>query len=217
MVKESVIEEIQNARFDVDSVDPDPYQQFRNWYDDALRAEVLQPDAMHLATLGPLGEPTGRYVLYKDPKRYGLSVEGYLFFTDYRSPKSKGIGRSPHVAVTFYWKELGRQVRIKGTAEKVSQQISDQYFETRAEGSKLGAWSSYQSEVIASRSALEDRVELNRKKFAGKPVPRPEHWGGFLVRPIEMEFWQHRDDRLHDRVWYEPRKDGGWVRRRLSP
>ncbi len=214
---QSVIEKIQNETLEVSSVDPDPLKQFQEWYGDALRAEVFQPDAMHLCTVSRDGVPSGRYVLYKDPERYGLPSEGFLFFTDFRSPKSKDIMESSQVALTFYWKELHRQMRIEGTAETVSKEISDRYFETRPEASKLSAWASSQSEVIESRAVLEERVERFRKRFEGRTIPRPEYWGGFFVRPREIEFWKHREDRLHDRVWYRLEKDGSWTRCRLSP
>ena len=217
MVDQRVVEEIQNAVLDAETVAPDPLEQFRIWYADALRADIFQPEAVHLSTAGRSGSPTGRYVLYKDPEKYGLAAEGFLFFTDFASPKSRDIEKFPGVALTFYWKELLRQIRIQGTAEKVSEEISDKYFASRPDPSKLSAWSSYQSEVIAGRAVLEERVAKHRRRFEGGNIPRPPHWGGYVVRPREMEFWRHREDRLHDRIRYALQKDGSWTIQRLSP
>ena len=217
MVKQRVVEEIQNEILDERSLEPDPLAQFRKWYRDALRAEIFQPEAMHLSTAGPSGAPAGRYVLYKDPERHGLAVEGFLFFTNFKSPKSREIEKFPEVALTFYWKELRRQVRIRGAAERVSAEVSDEYFATRPDPSKLGAWASSQSEVIGSRAVLEGKMESYRREFEGGEIPRPKDWGGFVVRPGEMEFWQHREDRLHDRFRYALREDRGWRVERLSP
>ena len=217
MVDQRVVEEIQNQILDAETVDSDPLAQFRIWYADALRAGIFQPEAVHLSTAGRSGSPAGRYILYKDPERYGLGAEGFLFFTDFTSSKARDIEKFRGVALTFYWKELLRQIRIQGTAEKVPEEISDKYFASRPDPSKLSAWASSQSEVIAGRAALEERVEEMRKRFAGGPIPRPPNWGGFLVRPREMEFWRHRDDRLHDRIRYALQSDGSWTIQRLSP
>ena len=217
MVNQGVVEEIHNTVLDVGTVDLDPLKQFRRWYKDALRTEIFQPEAMHLSTAGRHGIPTGRFVLYKEPEKHGLPEGGLLFFTNFQSPKSRDIEEFPRVALTFFWKELRRQIRIQGTAQKVPDEVSDKYFETRPEGSKLGAWASSQSEVIEGRGAMEERVAHFRKKFEGGTIPRPKHWGGFIVRPRGVEFWQHRDDRLHDRIWYELQKDGSWTIQRLSP
>ncbi|MEE9275458.1 MAG: pyridoxamine 5'-phosphate oxidase [bacterium] len=217
MVNQSVIEAVEKKTLDESSVDPDPLKQFREWYGDAVRAGIFQPEVMHLSTSTPLGTPTGRFVLYKDPEKYGLAVEGFLFFTNFMSAKSRDIEKSPLVALTFYWKELLRQVRIVGIAEKSPEEVSDKYFESRPDPAKLGAWASAQSEVIESRAVLEERAAQYRERFEGGPIPRPAHWGGFTVRPAEMEFWQHREDRLHDRIRYNAQEDGGWTIQRLSP
>ena len=217
MVNQGVVEEIHNSILDAGTVERDPHKQFGRWYKDALRAEIFQPEAMHLSTAGRHGIPAGRFVLYKEPEKHGLPEGGFLFFSNFQSPKSRDIEEFPRVALTFFWKELRRQIRIQGTAQKVPEEVSDQYFESRQEGSKLGAWASAQSEVIEGRGALEERVEHFREKFAGSAIPRPKHWGGFIVLPGEVEFWQHRDDRLHDRIRYELQKDGSWTIQRLSP
>lgn len=214
---QKIVDELRNEELDVNTVDPDPLKQFQKWYKDALRAEVPQPDAMHLSTAARDGIPSGRFVIYKDPEEFGLGVEGFPFFTNYDSPKSEEIMQNPRVALTFYWAELSRQVRIEGSAKKLSEEASDKYFETRPHASKLSAWASPQSQGIEDRSELIERVEDYREKFEGQTVPRPEHWGGFWVTPHEIEFWQHRDDRLHDRVRYELQEDGNWKIRRLAP
>jgi len=212
-----VVKEIQNSILDEGAVDADPLKQFVGWYKDAKRAEIIQPEAMHLSTAGLVGSPSGRIVLYKEPLRYGLPEDSLLFFTNYQSPKSRSIEENPYVALTFFWKELRRQIRFQGTAQKVSNEISDKYFATRPEGSKLGAWVSTQSAVIGGRENLQKKLEYFRTKFSKGTVPRPEYWGGFTVKPRDVEFWQHRDDRLHDRIWYELQKNKTWEIRRLSP
>ncbi|MEK6710981.1 MAG: pyridoxamine 5'-phosphate oxidase [Nitrospinota bacterium] len=211
---------LREAPLGPESVEADPLRQFRRWYGEAARAGVLQPDAMHLATAGQDGKPSGRMVLYKDPGEHGLAVQGFPFFTNLGSPKARQIKENPEAALTFHWALLGRQVRIAGRVHRLPAEVSDRYFATRPEGSQLGAWASPQSEEAGSREALLARVEQFRREFAAKPIPRPPDWGGFWLEPREMEFWQHRDDRLHDRVLYllaRPAGGGGWSRRRLAP
>jgi len=212
-----IIEKLRNEALDEASVHPDPFKQFQKWYRDARSAGLPQPDAMHLATATREGGPSGRFVIYKDPEEFRLGGEGFPFFTNYESPKSQEIGRNPEVALTFYWAEVGRQVRIRGRAERLPEEVSDRYFKTRPEGSKLGAWASPQSQPLGSRAELMERVEGHRKQFEGEAIPRPPNWGGYRVAPREIEFWQHRDDRLHDRIRYERRSDGSWRIRRLAP
>ena len=200
-----------------ETVAADPLAQFRRWYAEAARAGVLQPDAMHLATAGGDGAPSGRIVLYKDPEEHRLGVAGFPFFTHLDSPKARALAANPEAALTFHWSLLGRQVRIRGAVQRLPGEASDRYFAGRPEGSQLGAWASPQSEPIGSREELLARVERFRREFAGKPVPRPPDWGGYWLAPREVELWQHRDDRLHDRVLYTLGGEGTWTRSRLAP
>lgn len=212
-----IIQTLREAPLGPESVEADPLAQFRKWYAEAARAGALQPDAMHLATAGRDGRPSGRMVLYKDPEECKLGVAGFPFFTNESSPKARDLAENPEAALTFHWSLLGRQVRVRGTVHLLPEEAADRYFAGRPEGSQLGAWASPQSEPIGSREELLARVEEARKRFAGKPVPRPPGWGGYWLGPREAEFWQHRDDRLHDRVLYTLGGDGKWTRRRLAP
>jgi pyridoxamine 5'-phosphate oxidase len=212
-----LVQSLREAPLGPESVEADPLAQFRKWYTEAARAGVLQPDAMHLATVDEAGRPAGRVVLYKDPAEHRLGVAGFPFFTHLASPKARDLAGNPGAALTFHWSLLGRQVRIRGMVHRLPDEASDRYFASRPEGSKLGAWASPQSGEIGSRAELMARVEEAGRRFAGGPVPRPPDWGGYWLDPREMEFWQHRDDRLHDRVLYTLGGNGNWVRRRLAP
>ena len=192
-------------------VDPDPIRQFERWFADAVAAQVLEPNAMTLATASRDGVPSARIVLLK-----GVDAQGFVFFTDYRSRKGAELSENPLAALTFLWKEIERQVRITGSVSRVSTQESDAYFRTRPPGSRLGAWASHQSAVLASREELEARVQDVIGRFPDGDVPLPPHWGGFRVAPDEIEFWQGRPDRLHDRLLYR-RGERGWEISRLSP
>ena len=173
------------------------------------------PNAVCLSTVGEDGWPQGRIVLVK-----AVDSRGLVFFTNYRSPKALALAHAPRAALTFYWPDLHRQVRVRGRVEEVSPEESDVYFRTRALGSQIGAWASDQSQILESREALEARRREIEERFQGGEVPRPDHWGGYLLRPDEIEFWQGRDDRLHDRFLFS-RKDvndeAGWGVQRLSP
>ena len=192
-------------------VDADPIRQFERWFADALSAQVLEPNAMTLATATRDGSPSARIVLLK-----GVDAHGFTFFTDYRSRKGAELTENPLAALTFLWKEIERQVRIAGAVSRVSSAESEAYFRSRPPGSRLGAWASHQSAVIASREALEERLRDVTRQFPTDDIPLPPHWGGFRVVPDEVEFWQGRPSRLHDRLRYH-REPSGWRIERLSP
>ena len=189
----------------------DPIAQFQRWFDEAVKAESLEPNAMSLATVGVGGQPSARIVLLK-----GVDAHGFVFFTDYRSRKGDELNATAKAGLCFWWGELQRQVRITGSVERISREESAAYFKTRPRGSQIGAWSSEQSSVLSSRDALEKKVADTDKKFSNADLPLPEHWGGYRVRPDEIEFWQGRESRLHDRVHYR-RNDSAWIIARLSP
>lgn len=190
---------------------PDPIGQFRMWFEAALGAGVPEPNAMHVSTVTADGRPDGRIVLIKD-----VSDAGFVFYSNYESRKGRQLTERPFAALTFFYPELERQIRIEGRVEKVSADESDAYFNSRPRGSQIGAWVSEQSSVIESRDVLGNRQRELEAQFDGQPVPRPPHWGGFRVVPDAVEFWQGRPSRLHDRIRY--RKEGdNWIIERLSP
>ncbi len=197
-------------RLDETDVDADPCKQFHAWLAEALEAQVPEPTAMTLATVDAEGRPSGRVMLLK-----ALDERGFVFYTNYESRKGRELAVRPHAALSFFWKELERQVRIEGGIERVSAAESDEYFASRPLGSRIGAWASTQSAVIASRPWLEARVKAAEAKYGDNP-PRPPHWGGYRVLPDWIEFWQGRSNRLHDRIAYT-RAEGGWTIERLSP
>lgn len=197
---------------DEKDLDGDPMVQFRRWLEDALATDPLEPTAMVLATVGEGGQPSARVVLLK-----GCDERGFVFYTNYESRKGEDLARHPKAALTFYWPVLDRQVRIEGAVEKTSREESEAYFRSRPEASRLGAWASRQSAVLPSREVLEEAVEEVTRRFAGADVPLPDFWGGYLLRPTAIEFWQGRESRLHDRFRYELRAAGGWTVARLSP
>lgn len=192
-------------------VDRDPMVQFERWFDDAVRAQVNEPNAMCLATATPDAYPSARIVLLK-----GADERGFVFFTDYRSRKGQELADNPHASLCFFWPELERQVRVAGAVQRVSRAESDAYFQSRPLPSRMGAWTSYQSAELSSRDVLEAELAANTQRFADGAVPLPEHWGGFRVVPEEIEFWQGRASRLHDRIQFR-RSAGVWHQRRLSP
>ncbi|MBF1989360.1 pyridoxamine 5'-phosphate oxidase [Fischerella thermalis CCMEE 5273] len=193
-------------------VAPNPFIQFQKWFDEALTAQLLEPNAMTVATATTDGKPSARMVLLKD-----FDERGFVFFTNYNSHKGQELAENPQAALVFWWAELERQVRICGRVEKVSENDSDRYFQSRPFNSRLGAWASNQSEVIESRIILEQRLQELKAKYKNQDIPRPPHWGGLRVIPTEIEFWQGRSSRLHDRILYTRLDDGDWKIQRLSP
>lgn len=193
------------------SVDKNPFKQFEQWLNEALHSEVKEPTAMALNTLGLDGFPQSRIVLLKS-----FDENGFVFFTNYNSAKGKSIDKKPEVGLHFFWPELERQVRISGVAEKTSAEVSDNYFHSRPLTSQIGAVISDQSTEIPSREYLEKRFENLRSELHNQPPKRPEWWGGFCVKPVKIEFWQGRENRLHDRIVYEKQNEI-WVTKRLAP
>jgi pyridoxamine 5'-phosphate oxidase len=208
----SIRNETDSLELDKKRVEKNPITQFEHWMEHALEAKVQEPNAMTLATVNRKGQPDARIVLLR-----GVDKNGFSFFTNYKSAKGKEISENKKVCLNFFWPDLSRQVRIAGTIEKLSGKISDDYFQSRPRESQLGAWASNQSEVIENRKALEDKFDEFEKKFNGKKIPRPAHWGGYVVKPATIEFWQGRASRLHDRILYEKSKSGTWKISRLAP
>jgi pyridoxamine 5'-phosphate oxidase len=198
---------------DLDDTAPDPVTQFHQWMAEALQAAVPEPTAMHLGTVSADGRPAGRIVLLK-----GLDADGFTFFTNYDSRKGQHLAGSPFVSLTFFWPELERQVRVEGTVRKASAEASDEYFRSRPRASRIGALASPQSQIIPDRQVLEQKVEaLNAQYGEGVDIERPAHWGGYVVTPDAVEFWQGRSSRLHDRILYTLTDTGEWRKSRLAP
>lgn len=193
-------------------VDASAIGQFDKWWQEAIHSEIDEVNAMTLATASADGIPAARIVLLK-----GFDERGFVFFTNYDSFKGLQLAENPRACLVFFWKELERQVRITGLVEKVSAEESDIYFNSRPEGSRIGAWASPQSQVIENREWLEEREKTLVKDFSGKPLSRPAHWGGYRVKPINIEFWQGRPSRLHDRLQYSLQGDNTWKIERLAP
>ena len=193
-------------------INPNPFIQFKKWFEQALAAQLPEPNAMTLATATPDGQPSARMVLLKD-----FDERGFVLFTNYNSHKGQELAANPQAALVFWWAELERQVRIVGTVEKISPEQSDSYFEMRPPNSRLGAWASNQSQVIVGREVLERQLQEFQDKYKNQEVPRPPHWGGYRVIPRELEFWQGRSSRLHDRLLYTGKDNNIWKIERLSP
>ena len=189
----------------------DPLVVFNEWMDQAIAAGLLEPNAMTVATATADGKPSARVLLLKE-----VNGEGFVFFTNYQSRKGEELMANPYAALVFDWHTLQRQVRVEGEVEKLSPEASDDYFNSRPEGARVGAWVSPQSKVVQGREELNRLQEEQEKRFREEPVYRPPHWGGFLVRPTAVEFWQGRPSRLHDRVVYH-KTEGGWTKQRLAP
>jgi len=193
-------------------IDPEPVKQFQQWFDDAIKASLPLPEAMSLATVTTDGKPTSRMVLLK-----GVDLNGFVFYTNYRSAKAKELDANPNAALVFFWPQLERQVRVEGRVTRTSAAESSEYFATRPRGSQIGAWASPQSEVIATRTELEKRKAEFEERYRDREVDWPEHWGGYRLKPDRIEFWKGRPDRLHDRILYEREADGTWSIKRLAP
>lgn len=194
------------------SIEPDPIQQFAMWWQEALDSKIVEANAMTLATASQDGFPSARIVLLK-----GFSEAGFVFYTNYNSFKAMQLAENPKACLVFFWKELERQVRITGIVERTSEEDSETYFHSRPEGSRLGAVASPQSQVIENRQWLDDHYQTILKQMQGKSIDRPAHWGGFIVKPVIIEFWQGRPSRMHDRIQYTVLESGEWKIERLAP
>lgn len=195
------------------NVSDNPMQLFQTWFYETEQSDsVDEPNAMTVSTMGLDGYPKSRVVLLKK-----YTYEGFIFYTNYDSEKGKAIANNPQVCLSFFWPGLERQIIIKGNAEKIAENLSDGYFESRPDGSKLGAIVSDQSSVIASREVLEEKLKLLEREYREKEIQRPENWGGYIVKPISIEFWQGRPNRLHDRIRYSLQKNFDWKIERLAP
>ena len=195
------------------NIPENPMELFQKWFYNADESDgIEEANIMNLATIGSDNFPKNRIVLLKR-----FTWEGFIFFTNYKSDKGKAITENPNVSLTFFWHSLERQIIIKGKAEKIAKNLSDGYFESRPDGSKLGAWASKQSEVIDSREKLDKKLDYYENKFKEMEIPRPEYWGGYIVKPVSIEFWQGRPNRMHDRMRYTLQKDYNWKLERLEP
>lgn len=207
----SVRRDFANRPLDENSTPENPYALFERWFEEAVGAQVLDPYAMIIATADHAAQPSSRVVYMRD-----ISEKGLIFYTNYQSHKASDLDSNPKIGALFFWGDLERQIRIEGLVEKVSAETSDAYFASRPRESQIGAWASEQSSEITSREELEARVKLFEAQFKDGEVPRPPHWGGFLIKPFLFEFWQGRPSRLHDRIVYTLHQDS-WKRSRLAP
>lgn len=190
----------------------DPFSQFQKWWTEAINSRIEEPNAMTVATASGDGMPAARILLLK-----GFDERGFVFFTNYKSYKAMHLEENPKACLVFFWKELERQVRVTGLVRRISEKESDEYFLSRPVGSQIGAWASPQSQVIESREWLQERFLKLTEEFKEKELNRPPHWGGYVVTPVIVEFWQGRPSRLHDRIQYSLKEDGSWKVERLAP
>lgn len=212
-VLQNLRENYESPILEKEGLKSNPIDQFKIWFEDALKAEVKEPNAMTLATVSEDGKPSARIVLLK-----GMDEKGFIFYSNYTSRKAKELEENPNAALVFLWLELHRQIRIEGRIEKVSETISKNYFKSRPKGSQIGAWASPQSQVISDRKILETKVvELNKKYEDSDFLPLPDFWGGYRVVPNKIEFWQGQPSRLHDRLKYSKQENGAWKIERLAP
>ena len=202
----------QEETLDERNVDPNPIDLFKRWFEAAFASGSRLPDSMTLATASKDGKPSARMVLLKE-----FDDHGFVFYTNYNSQKARELDENPRAALVLYWVQLDRQVRVEGAVERISAAESDEYFGSRPRESQLGALASPQSEVVASREVLEQRFRELEERYRDRPVERPEHWGGYRLRPNRIEFWQNRSGRLHDRIVYDRQPDGSWTINRLAP
>lgn len=206
-------QDYQAGFLEIDSVDKNPIQQFTNWFDEAIANKIMEPNAMSLATATKEGKPSCRILLLKD-----IMPDGFVFYTNYESRKGKELDENPIGAMTFLWLQMERQVRIEGKIEKVSRADAEIYFKSRPRGSQVGAWSSPQSQKIEDRSFLENKVSEIELQYSGSEnLPMPPFWGGYILKPKYMEFWQGRSSRLHDRICYELNQNDQWDIFRIAP
>lgn len=194
-----------------DSILLDPLEQFSVWMKDAIKSNIIEPNAMMLATVNSGGAPSARIVLLKD-----YNERGFVFFTNYKSSKAKDLNENPHASLLFFWDVLERQIRVSGNVKKISVEESEEYFKSRPRENQLGAWASEQSSVIKNREVLDEKYKFFMKQFKGKKIPLPEFWGGYRIIPNKFEFWQGRENRLHDRILYKKFRNK-WKIERLSP
>ncbi len=209
---EHIRQSYERDTLDESKLDPNPFRQLRAWLDDAISAQVIEPNSMCLATVDEQGHPDARFVLLR-----GLDERGLVFYTNSRSAKGRQLAHCPYATAVFWWGVLERQVRVSGSVELVSEEEADAYFATRPRGHQLSAWVSPQSEVVPSREWLEEHAREVEARFEGQPVPRPDYWTGYRIVPQVFEFWQGRRNRLHDRIRYVRQEDGTWRRERLAP
>jgi pyridoxamine 5'-phosphate oxidase len=204
--------EYSRATLDISNVQKDPVKQFEKWFNEALESGIAEPNAMHLATVNEKGQPSSRIVLLK-----GIEKGSFIFYTNYQSKKGRELEENPACALTFFWPDIERQIRIEGAASRVEGKMSDEYFQSRPRGSQIGAWASPQSSIINDREILEARASQIEKRFENeKALPRPNQWGGFAIDPMLIEFWQGRPSRLHDRIQFV-KVEGVWKINRLAP
>jgi pyridoxamine 5'-phosphate oxidase len=204
--------EYSKSSLDITTIHKNPFSQFSHWFDEAISAKVNEPNAMNLSTVTADGRPSGRMVLLK-----GIENEKFVFYTNYQSNKGKNLEANPACALTFFWPELERQVRISGVAERTDKETSERYFQSRPRASQIGAWASPQDSIIANREILEARVGEIEKRYEGiEKLPKPQQWGGYSIDPFEIEFWQGRPNRLHDRILFT-KVNNKWQINRLAP